>query len=499
MSAAAMEWGFMCGIIGVAASRSPVDRGWLVRGRDAMSHRGPDDAGLWWSDDGRVGLAQRRLSIIDLSAGGHQPMQDATSRLTIVFNGEIYNFIDIRDQLIAKGYAFRSHSDTEVILMAYREWGIDCLAHLNGMFTIALYDADAGQLFLARDRAGEKPLYYSHNDSGLRFSSELKGLMADPDFDRSIDNDALDSYLAIGYAAGENCILRGARKLPPAHALIFDVRQGTIKTWRYWRLPQEPADNGDTAGDDELVDELEALLVDAVRRQMVADVPVGVLLSGGVDSSLITAMAVRTSSRVKTFTVGFENHGSYDESAYARMVADHFGTEHVELQASSIDPDLLVRLAHQFDEPIIDSSMVPTHLVSALVRQHCTVALGGDGGDELFGGYETHRRAIWAQAKIGSVPLWARKLAGAGASALLPTGFKGRNWLQSMGTDFDRGLPSAAGHFDAAERRALLGRDWPTTAERRRTARIPQTRDLLQRTTRMDFENYLPEDILTKV
>jgi asparagine synthase (glutamine-hydrolysing) len=464
-----------------------------------MIHRGPDDAGLWWSDDGRVGLAQRRLSIIDLSTGGHQPMQDSSARLTLVFNGEIYNFIELREQLIAKGYAFRSQSDTEVILMAYREWGTECLSHLNGMFTIALHDANVDRLFLARDRAGEKPLFYSHGNGCLRFSSELKGLMADPTFDRSIDRDALDSYLANGYVAGETCIVRGARKLPPAHALVFDLRQGSVRQWRYWYLPDAPAHDGGPAHDGEIVDELEALLADAVRKQLVADVPVGVLLSGGVDSSLVTAMAVRASTHVKTFTVGFEGHTAYDESAYAKLVAEHFGTEHVELQASSVGPDLLNNLARQYDEPIIESSMIPTYLVSSLVRQHCTVALGGDGGDELFGGYETHRRLMWAQAKVGNVPMWTRKLASAGASTLLPTGFKGRNWLQAMGTDFNTALPTAAGHFDPSERRALLGRDWETTAEARQAARVPQAPDLLQRTTRMDFENYMPEDILVKV
>jgi asparagine synthase (glutamine-hydrolysing) len=464
-----------------------------------MHHRGPDDAGLWWSDDGRVGLAQRRLSIIDLSAGGHQPMHNLLARLTLVFNGEIYNFLELREELIAKGHEFQSQSDTEVILKAYQEWGTDCLSHLNGMFAIALYDAVADRLFLARDRAGEKPLFYSHNGGSVRFSSELKGLMADPAFDRSIDRDAFDSYLATGYIAGEACILRNARKLPPAHALVFDLQQGNVRKWRYWQLPDMPDLDEGSGRDAELVEEFETLLADAVRKQLVADVPVGVLLSGGVDSSLVTAMAVRASSHVKTFTVGFEGYSEYDESAHAKLVAEHFGTEHVELQASSVSPDLLNILARQYDEPIIDSSMIPTYLVSSLIRQHCTVALGGDGGDELFGGYETHRRLMWSQAKMSKLPMWSRKLASIGASALLPTGFKGRNWLQAMSTDLDSGLPLVAGHFDPSERRALLSGDWRTTAEACRTARISHTPDLLQRATRMDFENYMPEDILVKV
>lgn len=491
----------MCGIIGVAAQQPAFDRTWLTQGRDAMSHRGPDDAGLWWSDDGRVGLAQRRLSIIDLSSGGHQPMHADGNRISLVFNGEIYNYATLRDELIGKGYAFRSQSDTEVVLAAYREWGVECISRLNGMFTIALFDAAANRLLLARDRAGEKPLFYSLRNGELRFASELKGLMADPAFAREIDLDALDSYLANGYVAGEVCILRGCRKLPPAHALAFDLVQGELKTWRYWRLPDSPDRDAGPARDGDLVDELETLLADSVQMQMVADVPIGILLSGGVDSSLVTAMAARASSKVKTFTVGFEGHKAYDESTYARLVADHFGTEHIELQASFVGPELLVRLAHQFDEPLIDSSMIPTYLVSALVREHCTVALGGDGGDELFGGYETHRRLMWTQAKLQNVPMpfWMRRLVGQSAAALLPTGFRGRNWLQSLTTDLSFGLPAVAGHFDPSERKALLGQNWPITASERRAARVPQTPDLLQRATRMDFENYMVDDILVKV
>ena len=421
--------------------------------------------------------------------------------IILIFNGEIYNYELLRKELAARGHMFFSQSDTEVVLATYREWGLDCLSHLNGMFTIALFDAATNRLFLARDRAGEKPLFYSLRKGELRFASELKGLMADPCFAREIDSEALDSYLANGYVAGEACILSGCRKLRPAHALTFDVAQGNLTTWRYWALPETPEHDAGPAIDSDLVDELETLLSDSVRMQMIADVPIGILLSGGVDSSLVTAMAVRASTKVKTFTVGFEGHKAYDESAYARLVADHFGTEHIELQASFVGPELLGRLAHQYDEPLIDSSMIPTYMVSALVREHCTVALGGDGGDELFGGYETHRRLMWTQAKLQNLPLpfWIRRLVGQGAAALLPTGFRGRNWLQSLTTDLRSGLPAVAGHFDPSERKALLGQGWPTTASERRAARVPQTSDLLQRATRMDFENYMVDDILVKV
>jgi asparagine synthase (glutamine-hydrolysing) len=487
----------MCGIIGVASRRALTDRAWLDTGCTAMAHRGPDDSGSWWSAAGHVGLAQRRLAIIDLSPGGHQPMHYKGNRLSVVFNGEIYNYLDLRDQLKAKGYQFSSQSDTEVLLAAYAEWGTDCLAHLNGMFAIALYDDEKKQLFLARDRAGEKPLFYAATSDQIRFASELKGLMADPAFPRQIDPTALDCYLMFGYVPGERCILKGVNKLPPAHALTFSTESGELKVWRYWSIPAAPAtDNHD---DEALVEELETLLADAVRRQLVADVPVGVLLSGGVDSSLVTAMAARTSSRVKTFTVSLPGHEKWDEARFARLVAKAFGTEHIELEASGAAPDILNMLARQYDEPVFESSMVPTFLVSRLVRQHCTVALGGDAGDELFGGYEQHRRLLVLQSAFGKIPLPMRKLAAVTGNAVLPTGFRGRNWIAALGTDFNSELPPVAGHFMTSERRALMGSNWQTPADSILRTRVPQTGDLLQRGTRMDFHNYLPEDILVKV
>lgn len=491
----------MCGIIGIATVATNNDRKWLVVGRDSMKHRGPDDAGVWWSEDGRVGLGHRRLAIIDLSPAGHQPMQDVAGGLTIVFNGEIYNYRDLQQELIAKGHSFRSHSDTEVILAAYREWGADCLSRLNGMFAFALYDATKQIIFLARDRAGEKPLYYSLANGTFRFASELKGLLSDPTFSHQINHQALDTYLAIGYVPGDLCMVQGSNKLPPAHAMIFDLANNSLRVWRYWELPAPPALFGEDDCDEQaLLEEFEALLEDAVRRQLTADVPVGVLLSGGVDSSLITAMAVRASSQVKTFTVGFGGFCKYDESVHARLISQFFGTEHTELNAGEVSPDLLSTLARQYDEPMADSSMIPTFLVSHLVRQHCTVALGGDGGDELFGGYAHYDRLLWKQQKVDWIPMALRKLVAYSAGVMLPVGFKGRNWFQSLGYDLNCDLPLIATFFDGKARQSLLGNSaWPLVGESIWGAHIQKTDDLLQRVTRMDFATYLAEDILVKV
>jgi asparagine synthase (glutamine-hydrolysing) len=431
-------------------------------------------------------------------------MQDSTGSLTIVFNGEIYNFRELQRELAGRGHAFRSQSDTEVILAAYREWGVECLQYLNGMFALAIHDAARRHILLARDRAGEKPLFYMTSRGSLRFASELKALLADPDFPRYISAEALDVYLAMGYVPGELCMVKGANKLPPAHALLFNLDDGTVHRWRYWRLP-DPAPASVGLADDgrSLVEEFESLLQDAVRRQLQADVPVGVLLSGGVDSSLITAMAVRSSSQIKTFTVGFPGFGRLDEAQHARLIAERFRTEHFEIQAGEVTPDLLPLLARQYDEPMLDSSMIPTYLVSRLVRQYCTVAVGGDGGDELFGGYAHYDRLLWTNERIGWFPRAPRLALASLARTMLPTGFRGRNWLQAQSFDLKRDLPLVASVFDRAERRVLMrqapAHPWPTVAETVWRARVPKVDDLLERVTRMDFETYLPDDILVKV
>lgn len=490
----------MCGIVGVGSIEPVFDRDWLPIARDTLSHRGPDGQGELWSSDGKVGLGHRRLSIIELTPLGHQPMQLLDAGLAIVFNGEIYNHKDLRQELEALGFVFRSNSDTEVLLASYAAWGEGCLTRLNGMFAFALYDSLKQKLFLARDRAGEKPLFYRLANGALQFASELKALLANPANPRRIDAEALDCYLAMGFVPGKRCLLQGYNKLPPAHALRFDLLNGQVHVWRYWQVPELAAVQS-SVDETALLDELEALIEDAVRVQMVADVPVGVLLSGGVDSSLVTAMAVRASSQVQTFTIGFPGHGKLDETEHARLIARHFGTRHTELMAEDATADLLPCLARQFDEPMVDSSMIPTFLVSKLVRQHCAVALGGDGGDELFGGYPHYSRLLWMKQKLGRIPHFLRQGVSLSAEKCLPVGYKGRNWAQGLGVDLNNDLPLIASCFDARTRRHLLKdhASLPLVAESIRMEGIPAQSDLLQRATRMDFSNYLSEDILVKV
>lgn len=470
----------------------------LSKGRDALAHRGPDHAGQWWSPDRRVGLAQRRLAIVDLSENGQQPMLDRRRRLAISFNGEIYNFRDLREELRQKGVTFTTQTDTEVILKAYDAWGIGMLDRLEGMFAFALHDIDQAKLHLARDRAGEKPLYIHRGSGVLRFASELKGLLADPAMPRRINPQALDCYLAAGFVPGSLCMLEGYEKLLPAHAMEFDLRSGRTQTWSYW----SPPGLTDTAAPPEaLVDEFHDLLKTSVARQMVADVPVGVLLSGGIDSSLIAAMAANGTRTTKTFTIRFPGHRNLDETAHARLVAQYLQTDHVELEARPEDAfDLLPFLAAQFDEPLGDSSLIPTYLVSRLVRQHCTVALGGDGGDELFAGYDHHRAHLGHAQGLAMLPSPVRRLLGHLAEQWMPVGARGRNHLRMLATDRHSGLPYIAPHFDRRIRQRLTEKPLPpVSAEQVMLRSTISCSDPVQSATRTDFQRYLPDDILVKV
>lgn len=500
----------MCGIVGKVQMDRPVDRALFRQQCVTLAHRGPDDQGQWFSDDGCVALGNRRLAIQDLSPAGHMPMCDPSGQVWLTFNGEIYNFQALRVELEERGHAFSSNSDTEVVLAAYLEWETDCLTRLNGMFAFAIYDDRAetvgGRLFLARDRAGEKPLYYWRHATGFAFASELKALMADPSMPRRLNLTALNAYLAFGYVPGEMCILQGVTKLPPAHAMVYDVESGALRVWRYWSLPEPPLEH--QAGDAEVLsDELANLLKDSVRQRLVADVPVGILLSGGLDSSLVTAMAAQCSSQpVQTFTVTFPGYGTYNEGPYAQQVADYFGTEHQGLVAEPASVDLLPTLAKQYDEPLADSSLVPTYLVSRLTRQHVTVALGGDGGDELFGGYSRYSLDLNKLHWFKGVPRSIRDAVAAGARRWLPVGFKGRNFLSGLEGTLGQNVTAEGSFFDVAARSQLL-------AEPARRALNNQFEyselykrelwyrngELIGRMTRLDFLTYLPEDILAKV
>jgi asparagine synthase (glutamine-hydrolysing) len=487
----------MCGIVGYLSNRKPIDAGLLAAMRDAVAHRGPDGEGLWLSEDGLVGLGHRRLAIVDLSEGGRQPMASQDGRLLINFNGEIYNHHELRDELRGLGWTFQSASDTEVLLSAYVHWGEAALSRLTGQFAFAIYDRAARTLFAARDRAGEKPFFYRHADHGLVFGSELKALLVHPDMPREADPEALDHYLAYGYVPRGLCLLKSYAKLPAGHKLRYDLESDRLEVEPYWTLPKWDEKNRQPL--DSLVEEFEPLLDTAVRRQLLADVPVGILLSGGLDSSLVAATAARVSGKVTTFTIGFPGHAAHDESPIAKRLAGELGTDHVELMAEADTVDLIPRLAAQFDEPIADSSMIPTHLVSRLVRGRATVALGGDGGDELFGGYLHYGwvTPIARARRMGFHHLRAQRL----AASLIPKSFAGRKMALRL-LDPNDAAVTLSRLAEPAMRRDLIGGRSPAdiyAPERLRAELIEGRSDPRERAMALDFLTYMCDDILVKV
>jgi asparagine synthase (glutamine-hydrolysing) len=370
----------MCGICGVAGGDPAGGRELVGRMCAAMAHRGPDDDGTVHHDG--VTLGMRRLSIIDLE-GGHQPMHNEDSTVWVIQNGEIYNHIELRDLLLASGHTFNTESDTEVLVHGYEQWGEEVVERLNGMFAFAVLDRRRGAVLLARDRMGIKPLHYAIDGKRLVFASELKALLRDPALRRGIDPVALDQYLAYEFVPSPASIVRGIEKLQPAHTLTWSVAEGTRRLRRYWS-PELGVREG-RRGLDEECEELRAVLRESVRKELISDVPLGVFLSGGIDSSAVAAMMTQLGGEVKSFSVGFADR-SFDESAYARQVARHLGTEHREL---TLEPEMLLglipKLPSLLDEPLGDASIIPTYLLSEFTRRHVKVALGGDGGDRRVG------------------------------------------------------------------------------------------------------------------
>jgi asparagine synthase (glutamine-hydrolysing) len=495
----------MCGIAGklLFDRDARVDPGTLAAMAGAIAHRGPDDEGTW--TDGAIGLASRRLAVIDLSPRGHMPMASLDGTRHIVYNGEIYNFQALRASLERDGHRFRSDSDTEVILELYARDGIDAIAQLRGMFALALWDAPRRRLVLARDRLGKKPLFYCRTERMVVFGSEPKALLQDPEVPSEADPEALALFLGLGYVPGPWSAFRGLRKLPPAHVAV--IEDGTLTERQYWTLQYRPKRR---ESEEVLVEELRARLREAVRLRLISDVPVGALLSGGVDSSAVVAtMCQEFSGQVKTFCIGFDE-ARYDERAHAEAVARHLGTAHRTLVVRPDAAAVLDRLVWHYNEPFADSSAVPSMAVSELARSEVTVALNGDGGDEAFIGYERYL-ALAAASRLDRLPAGVRRgLAAAGE--WLPTGqpksFSHRlrrfldalprtpagRWSQWTGV-FDR--EARAGLMTTAFAAAAGAGDAETLVARLFAA--SGTDDLVETAVRADVMLYLPDDLLVKM
>jgi asparagine synthase (glutamine-hydrolysing) len=384
----------MCGICGKVYSDSEqsVDLRELHKMMDTMFHRGPDEAGTYLS--GQVGLGQRRLSIIDLDTG-RQPICNETSRIWVVFNGEIYNYEELTQSLLSKGHHFKTKTDTEVIVHLYEEYGPDFVGRLRGMFAIAVWDDDKKLLLLVRDRVGIKPLYYCRTENGLLFASEIKAILADPTMDKKIDLGQIDRFLTFYYVPGDGTLFKRIRKLLPGHYLVF--ANGKVKVEQYWDL-QFPSRK--TASDfREVKAELLDLLRETIRLHMISDVPVGFLLSGGVDSTGLLSLAVEESNKdISTFTIGFDGEGFADERVFARLAAEKFGTKHHEITISSEDfKDFLPKYMWFMEEPVCEPPAIALYYVSALAKQHVKVVISGEGGDEAFAGYQNYRNLLWLE------------------------------------------------------------------------------------------------------
>lgn len=494
----------MCGVAGVL---SPSARHSLhdvvTRMTAALHHRGPDDTGTWVDQDRGIALGHKRLSIVDLSPLGHQPMQSANGRYWLIYNGEIYNHQTLRKELESLGREFRGHSDTEVLIEAIDCWGIsEAIRRSNGMFAFAVWDSKEQRLTLARDRIGIKPMYYGWIGDTFLFGSELKALRAHPEFHCEVDRDAIAMLLRHSYIPAPFSIYRGIKKLPPGTTLDIsaDTKCHEVAPVPYWDM-KDIAKQGliepFPGSTEDVTNELDRLLRDSVQQRMVADVPLGAFLSGGIDSSLVVALMQSQSSRpVRTFSIGFHEQ-EFNEAHYAKAVAAHLGTDHTEYYVTAQEAlDVIPRLPEMFDEPFADSSQIPTYLVSKITREHVTVSLSGDGGDELFGGYNryAHTERIWK--KVSRLPRPLRTLAVAILQVGMP--WRGEDVRRLLRTPHAQALYGWLNiHWKDAEKIVSGAQSPPTVFEQYAQWNIRP--DFVEQMMHLDTITYLPDDILTKV
>lgn len=499
----------MCGIAGLIDFKKLTSVAVLTEMTDALLHRGPNDSGygLHEIENAQVGLGHRRLSILDLSVHGHQPM--SYESIELVFNGEVYNFKEIKTELEGKGYLFSSGSDTEVVLKAYHAWGIDCIEKFNGMFAIAIMDKALGKLFLVRDRAGVKPLYWYHDNNGLfLFASELKSFHRNPRFKKELNKEGLALFLKYAYIPQPHTIYQNCHKLKAGHFLSLDLRKGTFEELAYWsvfdcyRLPKLDI------SEQEAIDSTEQLLTSACNLRMIADVPVGVFLSGGYDSSVVAAL-VQSSRKepIKTFTIGF-NESAYNEAHYARQVSNHLGTDHTEYYCTPQDAREIIPLIPEiWDEPFADPSAIPTLLVSKLARKDVTVSLSADGGDEVFGGYSKYTGIQKKMSFFSSIPSIlqpvAKRILGNGASHYVANRlgmFDAKDRLKRFEEMIDADpismLSIGSSIFSDSEIKQLINHD-VTMSETQFNVRLGD--DYLDELLSIDYATYQQDNILAKV
>ncbi|MDT7041979.1 asparagine synthase (glutamine-hydrolyzing) [Candidatus Nitronereus thalassa] len=496
----------MCGICGTVYfdEHRQVREKDLIRMSDTLFHRGPDGSGVWI--DNNVGLAHRRLAIIDLREHANQPMSNEDGSVWVTFNGEIYNFQELRQVLQQKGHRFRTTSDTEVIVHAYEEYGRACVEHFRGMFAFAIWDRRQRKLFLARDRVGKKPLYYHVGPDRFVFGSEIKALLADPDIPREPDPVAIDHFLGLQYIPAPLTAFRGIYKLPAAHWL--ELHRGRLEMGQYWKLRYVPKR---MISIPDALEELQSQMAEAVRLRMISDVPLGAFLSGGVDSTaVVIAMAKEATSAVKTFCAGFDD-GAFDEREFAKIVAQRYGLEHTELLVKAPVHDILPRLVWHYDEPFGDSSAVPSFAIAQLTREHVTVVLNGDGGDENFAGYDRYVTDRFVR-NLDVLPLSIRRIADKAVHALPDSWQRAQpfrklaRWVHVLAQRPGRRYARWGAHFQAEDRTWLYTSDFQGTVTHsdpeglfERVFEESDTKDCTDEALAADVNLYLTDDLLVKM
>ncbi len=493
----------MCGITGFVDFNKRLNKQHLINACNALQHRGPDDedARVLNSTNSQIGLGHRRLSILDTTERGHQPMFNHDRSIAIVLNGEIYNFKEIRKSLEQKGHCFISSSDTEVVIKAYEEYGIECLHEFNGMFAFVLYDQKAGKVFLVRDRAGVKPLYYAYRDDSLLFGSELKALLEYPSFKKDIDQTAVSLFFSYGYIRAPYTIYKNALKLLPGHYAELDLSTKELELHQYWNVLDHYNKRTKIIHEKMAVPYLEDLFLSAFQYRMVSDVPVGIFLSGGYDSSLIAAILQKNSTgKLKTFTIGFHEE-EFNEAPFARKIADHIGTDHHEYYCTPADvKEIIGSIPFHFDEPFGDASAIPTMLLSRFARKSVTVALSGDAGDEIFAGYNRYDQLTKLKKLKEQTPAFLRRSAIAVLEKFPGTNARFKKIAEVFATTGDADMSDAISkHFTRKELVTLL-RDAGAVNEKLINGNVlPLNNDFINTLLAADYKTYLPDDILVKV
>lgn len=489
----------MCGIVGEVSFKAVNSSNWVKNALNSIKHRGPDNEGIWCSEDKKIIFGHRRLSIIDLSKDGSQPMQSECKNYVITFNGEIYNYKEISNKLRQKGIILKTKTDTEVLINSYKVWGDLFLDQIEGMYAFVIFDKKKNIVFFARDKSGQKPMYIFKNNFSIAFCSELKGLLENPSIERKLSEKAFIQYLHQGYTSGQSCLIKNIIKLKAGELLKYNLSNGKVEFKKYFNLPKP---NTHQIKDINLLKEkLQILLENSIKDQTQADVPVAILLSGGIDSSLITSIASKANKKINTFTFinDLKNENDF-ELNNSRLISQLYSTNHQEIYFGDIKKEIITDISEIIDEPIIDSSFIPTYLITKKIKKYCTVALGGDGGDELFGGYNHYPRLLKLINFKKLLPQSISNFISHISNSYLPIGFKGRNWLNLLSKDCKKNYLDFVTYFDTYNNFKIINENYVNKFDNLKHLERMDLfiDDCIYKSTSQDFDNFLVDDILTK-